>query len=1508
MGTGSHSVLTPNAVLLPACRPIWDSDNAHISPCAEPYLAAIPAIVVALIAVYYLADHFFPRWQPKWLGRFVVEHVSHQVSGRPTGKRDMLLCWRTGLLCPAILGFVADLVRLVDRPAVADAIQLFSCAISIIVVLFKRPRTCSPLLLAYFTTVFIVKLSFVPVHADESTRHPLRTTAGYVSLTAAGVACFVIVLMPFRVPSAICPDVSAVGQQPSDQFRSPEDNLRLWQFLTVSWMAPLISTGKERKLNEPDVWSLPFEFQHRRLYEGFRQLGGSVLRRLLQANGIDIFILSSIAILKMICDFSTPILLQRLLQATKDPAIPKRIPLTYALLTLAMRLIAAQSQVLNIWYGRRCYERSRGELIMMVYEKALSRKNVFGQKLDTETSESANQTDNLPYENTDGEPNGSSTKKKESKFFFFRFPWRWGSPSKKDVKTKEAASMGKILNLIRGDVYEVSQRFWEIDSLIDKPLGLVIAVALVWNLFGPSCFLGIVTVLVAQVLNIFITRILFRWERTRRTATDTRLKITSQFVEAIRHLRWYGWHNHWLEEVMKARQDELRLRIITNVWSIMIWVVSSLASGLFPVVALYSYTVLAGHTLTIDIIFPALQLFTMLETRLRDIPNLITVLINASVAMGRIEGFMSEPDKEKTEAGVLPPGDSPAPIQLESCSYAWPGTLTPVLSDVSVMIPSGLTVISGKVGAGKTALLQALLGELDILNGSCHVPNEMIGYCAQTPWLQSMSIRDNILFSSQYDERRYKQVLDACALVQDLTNFKHGDLTFIGENGVGLSGGQKARVALARAIYSSARILLLDDPLSALDFNTAESVFRKCLCGPLARDRSIVLVTHRMTLVRNFADRIIQIDNGRAAVHDKEDISSVSEESGESGEMTPSSTQDDEADANNAKKFIEEQDSAAVPDKFIEEEHRAEGGVKSRVYWSYIKAGQLRWWAGLVVVLTIYRLTAVALSWFLKDWGEAYEESPAVLLSFAADKHDFIGDWVETRMLPKNPIERLPPPAENVGPWLWVFLALTTFQTATVFIASLVMLVIVYCAGKTMFAQAMVRVSHATFRYFDVTPVGRLMNRLTSDIGVVDGNISHQIQYMSFLAITWVTSLVVIASVTPTFLAFSLALTAAFIFIFHQFLPCSQSLRRLEMVSLSPLLSNFGELLHGLTTVRAFHAETRFQNRVIEVVDKFQGMDHFYWSLQTWLLYRFESVSAFATFCLTALALYTGVTAGLIAFVLIAAENFVTSTHGLCKQYGQLQMDFVSVERVDEICHVEQEPPGTIDPPAAWPRFGSDIVFEDVTVRYAPHLDPSLSNISLRIPGGSSTAVIGRTGSGKSTLALSLLNAVRPDSGNITIDNIDLASVNVQALRHRVTFVAQEPVLFPGSIRLNLDPVGEYSDTECEDVLHRICNRYGWTLATTVEAGGRNLSHGQRQLIGLSRAVLRRSPVVILDEATASIDLETSMEIQRIVREELRESTVVTVAHRLEAIRDAEYFVVLDQGRVVEQGYVTPRE
>ncbi|KAL2074658.1 hypothetical protein VTL71DRAFT_8437 [Oculimacula yallundae] len=1444
------------------CKRIWDPINARFEPCALPYISVFPALLSLCILSTYILRYLpvpLHRLIPRWLRSFAQEPEIH--SQRQNFVRKRFLTWKTIFLFLFSVSGLAVQIWSVFWPrySLEMVYPVAAWAVATLVVAVYRPaKTPKDLLVLYAciaTSELIVLIdgSGSGLSSVHVRKHDIPSI---LTIIAAFGAVITILLMPLRHPLRFNEDISPAFAKPAFEMRSPEDNISLWQFMSVSWMAPLIKMGNERQLNDEDVWSLGYEFKHRGLHDEFRNLKGSVLRRLMQANGLDLVIISALSIIELVANFSAPILLQKILQSMENHRAPKQAALKYALLSLIVRLVSSQTGVFSLWYGRRAYERSRGELITMLYEKTLSRKVVsISSKAVIEVE---------PETMANGHTKDEDRSQFEKIGDVFMKPFRWiGGRTKKVEKPKDLASMGKIMNLMRSDAYEVAQRFWEFSSLVSQPLGLVFAVVLIWRILGWACLVGVTAVLIAQVVNAFIAKAVLYYERQRRVASDTKLHKISQLVDAIRHLRYYGWQDVWLARIMEARQHELKLRVITSIWKVMIAVTNEFASGMFPVVAFWAYTVITKKSLTIDVAFPALQLFAMLVDSLRQLPNLITVLLNARVSVGRLEGFMHEPDKE--EATFTPS----TKIEMKHASFAWPGATDPVLSDISVSFSPGLTVICGEVGAGKTALLQALLGELDQLDGEYHRTNEMVGYCGQTPWLQSMSIRENILFSEHYDEARYKQVLEACALIPDMANFKHGDLSLIGENGIGLSGGQKARVSLARAVYSKANVLLLDDPLSALDHQTAEFIVRKCLAGPLLEGRTTILVTHRTELCLGMATQAIQITNGRSVILDPQTIPFEEQSKLKS------------SDSANESQETEEQNQAAVPDKFIEDEYRAHGGVQAAVYWEYVKAGKLTSWFILLGILIIGRAIKVGQTWFLKQWGEAYD------------------DQVEAA---SGPFGDLPSPETNLRPWLVGFFLFATAQSLSYALTNGFMIVIVYKAGKDLFERVMTKVSHATFRYYDVTPVGRLMNRLTSDINTVDGDISDQFQYVAFMAISWVSSVIVIGSVTPVFLVFAVALTMAFVVIFRHFLPTSQSLRRLEMVSLTPLISNFGALTDGLTTIRAFAASSRFQDRVFMVTDNFQKMDHFYWSLQAWLMYRFDTLSAASTFILTVLALYTNVSAGLTAFVLTAAETFVRSTHLLCKQYGQLQMDFVSVERVVELLHLQQEAPGKVMPPASWPLYGSDIVFENVTIQYAPHLDPALSNISLTIKGGSTTALIGRTGSGKSTLALSLLATNLPITGRILIDGIDISTVNLQALRKRVTFLAQEPVLFPGSMRQNLDPMEEYSDVECATVLDKIASRHEWSLDTYVDTGGKNLSQGQRQLVGLARALLRRSPIVVMDEATASIDKETAMRIQRILREEMRESTVVTIAHRVEAVSDAAFCVVLAKGKVVQDG------
>lgn len=419
------------------------------------------------------------------------------------------------------------------------------------------------------------------------------------------------------------------------------------------------------------------------------------------------------------------------------------------------------------------------------------------------------------------------------------------------------------------------------------------------------------------------------------------------------------------------------------------------------------------------------------------------------------------------------------------------------------------------MASGKTALLQALLGELDKTDGDFVQPDEVVGYCAQTPWLQSMSIRDNILFSEPYDEPRYQQVLEACALLPDMAGFKHGDLSNIGENGIGLSGGQKARVALARAVYSpAAKIIMLDDPLSALDHQTAEFIVHKLLSGPLLVDRTTILVTHRTELCHGIAKQWVEIGHGNAIIHEPR----PEEENALKRQLTEDSVSEEEA------KKIEEEQATVVPDKFIEDEHRATGNVKLSVYWRYIKAGTLQWWSFSIFIMVAFRLVDVAQTWFIKAWGEGYD------YDYSRGLFDF-----------------LPPPGQDVIPWLISFFIFTVIASIFFWLTHIIMYGTGYQAAKTIFKEAIDRVAHGTFRFYDVTPVGRLMNRLTSDMNTIDGHLSYIFVTIIWNVVGWISATVIILSSAPAFLAFGLLISVAFVYYFRLFLPTSQTLRRLEV-------------------------------------------------------------------------------------------------------------------------------------------------------------------------------------------------------------------------------------------------------------------------------------------------------------------------------------------------------------------------
>lgn len=1357
-----------------------------------PTIPVAELSITSVLILLYAAQPLLGRCKSPWMQDFAPAEASKRSS---SGQRGCSV--HSGILsvcfsCGVILG-VLGLIHLKRGDA---WLRVASWALPLVLTVLSRPRVLPRTLLAITVTTFAASIASVIV-ARPLSNFALGIECGR-GLIALAATC-TILLMPFT-DYTLSNDggVATSTGFPTDQLRSPEDNLRLWQFMTVSWIGPLIKKSRYSILNEEDVWQLPRTFQISTLLKAFRNLEGSIFRKLLLANDLDLILTTILGILQTAAKVSRPILLQRLLETIRNSS-NKSPSLLFAAAILLVRTGETQCAVLSSWYQRRAYERSRAEMMTAVYDKALRR---------TERSDD-----------------------------------------------KNATSMGRVLNIVQHDCSEISERFKELSTVVTKPLEAAMAMVAVWSILGWASILGVAWVLIIQALSGMLIPRLMAQEHRRRMETDMRLQVTSQFIETIRHLRWYGWQSHWAGRVMDARRRELRQKIYTGLWMLVIATISNSGASLLSAVSFFAYTYLAGHSLTVEVAFPALQLLTMLGMTLRELPHLVTGFSNASVAMGRLTSYLDGPDKPN-----LPPSSSNT-VELQHGTFSWPGSKEPVLGDVSLAFVPGVHVIVGAVGSGKSALLLAILGEMNMLSGTRVLPSSGVAYCAQNPWLQRMSIRDNILFSLPYDADRYNQVIEACELIHDLSQFGHGDQSQIGENGAGLSGGHKARIALARSVYSRASLLLLDDPLAALDFATAQSIVRNLFHGPLTNGRIVILATHRADLCAQMADRVIDMKDRMPRVVDAASISCV-----------PTSDEQATTSTNNTEKELTEANVGDATD-FIKEQSRASGRVPARVFLTFIKAGSLTAWLSFILMFIFYRLSELAYYWILKAWGEAASA---------------------------DPVFRLPNPEVNLAPWLIWNTAIALSLVLFFDLGQLSLITITYNSSKSLFAKVISKISKATFRFYDQTPRGRLMNRVTSDIGTLDGGIIMPLQGVAVLLISWSTSMLIIASTAPVFILFALATTAGFVLIFQRYFPASESLRRLQAVSLSPVMSNFGDLSDGLATIRAFELQDHFAEKSAAAIDTYQRIDHFYWGLQSWLTYRFDLLSACSNFTLTAIALYYNVSSGTIAFLLATAARFVDDTHGLCTLFGTVQMEFVAVERVVELLYIEEEPDGDIEPPAAWPKFGDDITFENVTIAYTADLEPSLRDVSFTIPGGSKCAIVGRTGSGKSTIALSLLATLRPASGSITVGGVDMSRVNVHAWRRRITFVAQDPVLFEGTLRQNLDPLQEFSDDECAAALHLVLE---WAdLSFVVESAGKNLSQGQRQLVGIGRALLRRSPVVILDEATASVDGETLRRIQTLLEGEVKESTIIVISHHPDVIGRADYVISLSNGRVVDAG------
>ncbi|KAJ2894628.1 hypothetical protein IWW38_002516 [Coemansia aciculifera] len=940
------------------------------------------------------------------------------------------------------------------------------------------------------------------------------------------------------------------------------------------------------------------------------------------------------------------------------------------------------------------------------------------------------------------------------------------------------------------------------------------------------------------------------------------------------------------------------------------------------------------------------------------------------------------------------------------------------LKDIDVRFPHGaLSIVAGPTGSGKSSLLSALIGEMTLTRGRILLPTvdsrqvassdykyrdiielsdeglaiRDIAYVAQEAWLRNATIRENILFGETYDHQRYEEVLRVCALKPDLRILSAGDQTEIGERGVTLSGGQKQRVALARAVYSSRRILLIDDCLSAVDAHTAKHILTECLLSktPLMLGRTRVLVTHHVSMCLPYAQYIVMLREGQVSL--KGNPSELQEQGGaftkvltelensedksktldkgksaeeavldadvldeeDSSKSVNDSTSENEYNLRRLKKIAEQRgldpdgDLSALEGTLVEDEERESGYIKSEVWLTYLNASGSKWfWITSVVLLTICQLSLVFQDYWIRIWvastgnddslvGKGLSALAAPMSALRASVPNFSLDMPLISSLASTVGSSEQQQHHSAVYWIGIYVVIGVVGV----IWRVIQMWFVYSgairASRTLHSRLVRRVVRATPRFFDSTPLGRIINLFSRDMRTIDNLTMDTLVRWSFDILAVVSVFVIITAVTPVFIIVAVTVSILYAAIAYYYLNTLRELRRIESTSMSPLLSLFGELILGVSTIRAFGAKHYYIKEALNRIDAHNRPFYMVWATNRWLSARIDFAGAVVSFAcaLFILSSLDWLDASLAGFALSYALTFSGRMMWVIRNYGTNELNMNSVERVSQYLKIEQEAEilstPKNKPPSDWPKTGS-VDIEDLVVEYVPGV-PVLHGISLTANHGEKIGVVGRTGAGKSTMSLAFLRFIEAAQGRILLDNVDIAKVGLEELRRNVTIIPQDPVLFNGTIRFNLDPFGEYPDELVWDALkraHLVRERGSQTTSTAtsvyegganeatgmermsgiftgldaeIKENGQNLSLGQRQLVALARALVRRSRLIIMDEATASVDFDTDDRIQRTIRgAEFANSTLFCIAHRLRTIIDYDRVLVLDKGKVAE--------
>ncbi|XP_072319130.1 ATP-binding cassette sub-family C member 10 [Eucyclogobius newberryi] len=1101
-------------------------------------------------------------------------------------------------------------------------------------------------------------------------------------------------------------------------------------------------------------------------------------------------------------------------------------------------------------------------------------------------------------------------------------------------------SLGEVVNLMSTDTDRVVNFFNSFHELWSLPFRFAISLYLLYLQVGMAFLGGLIVALLLVPFNKFLASQIISNNKEMLKYKDSRVKLMTEILFGIRVIKFYHWEPHFTARVCECRAKELsHLKKLKYLDALCVYTWAALPV-VISILTFVTYT-LMGHALTAAKVFTTLALVGQLIVPLNAFAWVVNGVLEAKVSLDRIQKFFKLKNQDlQSHYALICPEDDQTCILLNQGTFSWQspdqtqalnqdldqdyGSESPereakgslLLQGLDLHVTKGsLIVIVGKVGSGKSSLLAALAGELNRLSGILFVAGRDLGFglASQESWIQHASVRDNVLFGKDYDPEFYQRVVEACALSDDLNVLPNGDRTEVGENGVTLSGGQKARLALARAVYMDKEIYLLDDPLAAVDADVAEHLMKRCVMD-LLKEKTRILCTHRIEFVDK-ADLVILMEDGKiintgppseivplVEVAPKtrknenrknENDDADPEEEGEEGSLSPLSVPRDS-------------DSSGAEQKVV-------GGLAWSVYRSYWRSVGATLASSVLLSLLLMQATKNVSDWWLSYWISQLrnngsrsfnDSSSAVFISpqlLLFSHHQLVSPLLSLQSL--NNL------SSDVKFYLTVYGGIAVANTVFTALRAFLFAYGAIRAATTVHSRLLDRVLKATVSFFDTTPLGRILNRFSSDVYSIDDSLPFILNILLANVFGLLGILAVMSAGLPWILVPLVPLALLYYRVQSFYRHTSRELKRLCSLTLSPLYSHFSETITGLATIRASRSSARFQEESVRRLEQNQRCLFVSNAATQWLYIRLQFIGVAVVTGLAAIAVvqhqYKSVDPGLVGLSLSYALSITLLLADLISSFTQTEMQMVSVERTEEYCtDLPTEPQDhTSDLPPGWPEQGW-VEFRSVVLCYREGLPNALEAVSLVVRPGEKVGIVGRTGSGKSSLFLALFRMVELTQGQILLDGLDISTVGLHQLRSRLAIIPQDPFLFSGSVRQNLDPCDRHSEQQLQDVLEQChlsatVHRIGG-LDAEVGERGKSFSVGQRQLLCLARALLTQAKVLCIDEATASVDQKTDKLLQQTIRETFRDKTVLTIAHRINTILDCDRVLVMGAGQVLE--------